>query len=95
MKSFNIYYLLRVARNMKVKELAEKLYVTPSYINLIEKGEKTVNPRLRHYYAEALDIDEEVIKCLEEKSESKKCSYESLLLYLLTCIVKDENIKEE
>lgn len=31
-KEFNVYYLLRIAINMSIKELADQLQVTTSYI---------------------------------------------------------------
>ena len=34
----NIFRLLRIARDRKVKDLADELLVTPAYINAIEKG---------------------------------------------------------
>ena len=36
----NIFRLLRIAREKKVKDIAEDLLVTPAYINAIEKGKR-------------------------------------------------------
>ena len=42
----NIFRLLRIARDKKVKDLAEDLLVTPAYINAIEKGKIIPSDRL-------------------------------------------------
>lgn len=39
-KNLNTFRLVRIARDIKVKELASKLMVTPAYIFAIEKGTK-------------------------------------------------------
>ncbi len=44
--NLNIFRLLRIARDKKVKELADDLLVTPAYINAIEKGNRKPSERL-------------------------------------------------
>ena len=80
----NIFYLLRIARNKKVKELAEDLRVTSAYINAIEKGKRTPSIRLIKDYAEVLDIDERIIHSFIDKNER----FENMLLSLLKVICK-------
>ena len=58
----NIFRLLRIARDRKVKDLADELLVTPAYINAIEKGDRQPSERLVRDYARALDVDEQVIR---------------------------------
>lgn len=83
--NLNVYRLLRIARDMKVKELAEKLLVTPSYINSIEKGERTPSKRLIRDYSIALNVDEKIITNF---SKNKNSTFEKLLLKLLKDICK-------
>lgn len=84
--NLNIYRLLRIARDKKVKELADDLLVTPAYINAIEKGDRTPSDRLIRDYARALNIDEQIIKNFSTESATNT-SFEKLLLSLLQAIV--------
>ena len=84
-KNLNIYRLLRIARDIKVKDLANDLLVTPAYINAIEKGDKTPSERLSRDYAEALNVDVQLIKTFSENT-STDMSFEHLLLHLLESI---------
>lgn len=86
-KNLNIYRLLRIARDKKVKELAEELLVTPSYINAIEKGERKPSDRIIREYARVLDVDEEIIKNFSENNNTK---FEEVLLSLLKKICDSE-----
>jgi transcriptional regulator with XRE-family HTH domain len=83
--STNIFRLLRIARDVKVKELADKLRVTPAYINAIESGTRIPSSRLIKDYSEALDVDEEVILKLGFEANKNK-PFEKLLLTLLRFI---------
>ncbi len=90
----NIFRLLRIARDKKVKELAEDLLVTPAYINAIEKGDRKPSERLIRDYAEALNVDEQIIKTFSENPTSN-ISFEHLLLSLLQAICSlDESRKK-
>ncbi len=88
-KNLNVYYLLRIARNLSIKELADKLQVTTSYISAIEKGKRTPSKRLLRDYAKVLDVDEQVLKTFETTKEPN--AFEKSLLKLLEIIC---NIKE-
>ena len=89
----NIFRLLRIARDKKVKELADSLLVTPEYINAIEKGERKPSERLLRDYAEVLNVNIEIIKKFSKES-SQNSSFEQLLLSLLQTICSmDENKK--
>lgn len=92
--NLNIFRLLRIARDKKVKELAEDLLVTPAYINAIEKGDRKPSERLIRDYAEVLKVDEEIIKTFSENSTSNT-SFERFLLSLLQTICSlDESRKK-
>ena len=81
MNELNVFRLLRIARDIKVKDLAEELMVTPAYINAIEKGDKVPSPRLIRQYAIALNVDEEVIYNFSQKY--KDCTFEKTMLKML------------
>lgn len=82
--SYNIYRLLRIARDMKVKDLAEIMRVTPAYINAIEKGERVPSERLIREYARALNVDEQLLKNFT--TEYVDNSFERTMLKLLKII---------
>ena len=81
-KDNNIFYLLRIARNKTVKELAQVLRVTPAYINAIENGTRIPSTRLIKDYAEVLEVDEKIILEFSEK-DCKNTKFEEIMLLLL------------
>jgi transcriptional regulator with XRE-family HTH domain len=83
--STNIFRLLRVARDVKVKDLADKLRVTPSYVNAIESGVRTPSTRLIRDYAEALNVDENIILNFSKEANANE-NFEKVLLSLLKSI---------
>ncbi|MGI6012512.1 MAG: helix-turn-helix transcriptional regulator [Ruminococcus sp.] len=92
--NLNVFRLLRIARDKKVKELAEELLVTPSYINAIEKGDRKPSERLIRDYAEALHVDVEVIKTFSEKT-GDNTKFEQRLLSLLQIICSLDDTKNK
>ena len=80
----NIFRLLRIARDKKVKDLAEDLLVTPAYINAIEKGKRIPSDRLIRDYAE------KIIKKFSGIEKENTC-FEKFLLELLKMICKEDN----
>lgn len=86
-ENINVFRLLRIARNRRIKDLSKELRVTPAYINAIENGSKIPSTRLIKNYAEALNVDENIIlDFMDEASENRK--FEEFLLLLLQRIVK-------
>lgn len=86
-EDLNIFRLLRIARNMKVKEIAEKLSITPAYVHAIENGKKFPSKRLLRDYAEVLGVKEETILTFKPEKQ-KNPKFENALLYLLQIICK-------
>lgn len=81
----NIFRLIRIAKNIKVKDLAEELAVSTAYINAIENGDRFPSKRLLRDYAVALGVDEEVILTFQpEKYKNKR--FENVLLSILQMI---------
>jgi transcriptional regulator with XRE-family HTH domain len=83
----NIFRLLRIARDIKVKELANKLRVTPEYINAIERGKKIPSCRLIKDYSDVLNVDESIIIQFNKESENNS-PFEKKMLSLLKLIVE-------
>lgn len=86
----NIFRLLRIARDKKVKDLAQELSVTPAYINAIENGERFPSERLLRDYAEALGVSEETILNFKPGDHPKR-KFENVLLSLLQMICDADN----
>lgn len=92
--NLNIFRLLRIARDKKVKELANDLLVTPAYINAIEKGERKPSERLVRDYARVLNVDPQVIKTFLE-TPNYNTNFEHFLLSLLQTICTLDDSRTE
>lgn len=89
-EELNIFRLLRIARNLKVKDLAQELSISSAYINAIENGERFPSARLLRDYAIALDVSEEVLTTFKpEKQKNRR--FENVLLSLLQMICKTDS----
>lgn len=88
-KNLNIFRMLRIARDVSSREIAEKLRVTPAYISLIESGKKKPSTRLIKDYAEVLGVSEDIILNFKPENNNENLSFEKTLLKLLYLIVKN------
>ena len=86
----NIFRLLRIARDIKVKDLAQELSVTPAYINAIENGERFPSDRLLKDYAQALGVEKDTILNFKLEDQKNK-KFENVLLSLLQMICNTGN----
>lgn len=86
---YNIYKLMRIARNKSAKKLSEDIGVSPAYIHAIESGERQLSDKIKKSYLEALNIDEEILDTFSKQSK-KYNSYERLLMNLLKLIIKSD-----
>ena len=79
----NIYRLLRIAKYLKTKEVADELRVATAYVSAIEKGKRTPSVRLRRNYAKLFQIDEDYIASFVPEKD-----FEHTMLKLLEVICK-------
>lgn len=86
----NIYRLLRIAKDLKAKEVANELRVATAYVSAIEKGERTPSVRLRRNYAKLFQIDEDYIVSFTPEKD-----FEHTMLKLLEFICKAEEETSE
>lgn len=85
----NVYRLLRIARDLKVKDIAEKLKVTPAYICAIESGKREPSIDKLKAYADVLGVDADTL--LEfRQSEKYPDRFEDFLLVILNAIVESD-----
>ena len=86
----NIYRLLRIARDLKVKDVAEKLNVSPAYICAIEAGKREPSINMLSDYAHVLGIDANTL--LELRNTKKPPDkFEEFLFYILKKIIEFDN----
>lgn len=86
----NIYRLLRIAKDLKAKEVANELRVATAYVSAIEKGERTPSVRLRRNYAKLFQIDEDYIVSF---TPEKDFEHTMLKLLEIICNAEDESTK--
>lgn len=79
----DIFRLLRIAKDLKIRELAEKMGISPSYISEVESGKKKPSLEMIEKYSTALDIPKSVIFYFVEQNVTKKYHYQELLLQIL------------
>lgn len=91
-ETLNVFRLLRIARNKKVKDIAKELSITPAYVHAIENGEKYPSDRLLRDYAAALGVNVEIIENFK-KGEKKDTRFENTLLRLLHIICEFDSKK--
>lgn len=84
-EELNVFRLLRIARNLKVKDLAQELSVSSAYINAIENGERFPSDRLLRDYAIVLGVSEDVFLTFKPEEQKNK-RFENILLSLLQMI---------
>ena len=81
----NVYRLLRIARDLSVKEIADALQVTPAYIHAIEAGKREPSIKLIPQYAKVLGVDENTLFHFREP-ENQPGKFENFLLSILQMI---------
>lgn len=86
----NVYRLLRIARDLKVKDIAEEVGVTPAYISAIETGKREPALDKIPAYAKALQVDENTLFYFRETS-NKSTKFETFLLEILQKIITLDN----
>lgn len=82
----NVYRLLRIARDLRVKDVAEALDVTPAYISAIEAGKREPSTKLISEYARVLGVDANTLLYFRDPDHHPQ-KFESFLLTLLQKIV--------
>lgn len=86
----NVYRLLRIARDLKIKDVAEAVGVTPAYISAIEAGKREPALDKIPAYAKALQVDENTLFYFRDTC-SRPGKFESFLLAILKKITDLDN----
>lgn len=86
-KSLNTFRLLRIARNMTIQELTEKLSISRAYAHTIENGERLPSKRLLRDYARLYGVAPELLTDFKPENQPEP-KYENAMLYLLKELLK-------
>ena len=89
----NVFRLLRIARNIRIKEVADELSITPAYVHAIESGKNFPSGRLLRDYAKVLGVSEETILNFKPEENKKDLVFENTLLRLLQIICNNMDSK--
>lgn len=81
--------LLRVSQDLTIKELSEKMTISPSYISEIEKGVKKPSLDILDKYSDVIGIDKSTILFFEEEGDKNNYGYQKLLLSILKKITNN------
>ena len=81
--SENVYRLLRLANNKSVRELAQEMGVSASYISEVEIGKRTPSNDMREKYSRALKVRQSTILYFEEEGETHNLNFQQMLLMIL------------
>ena len=83
----NVYRLLRIARDLRVKDVADAMGVTPAYISAIEAGKREPSIKLIPAYAKALQVDENTLFYFRDP-KNKPGKFEYFLTAVLNRIIQ-------
>lgn len=86
----SVLKLLRIANDMTVKELAEKMEVSSTYITEVEANNKNPSLNTLAKYSNALGVSRSSILYFDEEGSKNGYNYQELLLKILQKIIKKE-----
>lgn len=86
--------LLRVAYELSISEMAEKLGITQSYLSKIEAGINVPSDAILKKYQSIFKIKVSTLKFFGEKKNNEEVNTQELFLMLLRtiCGLKDERV---
>lgn len=84
----NVLKLLRIAKEMSIKDLATQMSVSSTYISEVEANNKKPSLDMLTKYSEALDVSKSTIMYFDEEGEKSGYNYQQLLLAILKEITK-------
>ena len=85
-----VLQLLRIANNLSIKELAEKINTSSAYISEIEANKKKPSLELLSKYSEALGVSTSTILYFDEEGSQFGYKYKKLLFQILKKLTGDE-----
>lgn len=83
----NVLKLLRIAREMSIKDLATQMNVSSTYISEVESNNKKPSLEMLSKYSEALKVSKSTILYFDEEGEKNGYNYQRLLYTILQKII--------
>lgn len=90
-KDLNVFRLLRIAHNKRIKNVAEELSITPAYIHAIESGKNYPSGRLLRDYAKVMGVSEDIISNFKPEENTEELAFEKNLMRLLQIICNNND----
>gem|GEM_PF-1475392 len=79
----SVFELLRICGGLTIKNVAEALNVTPSYVRQIETGERKPSRRIIEGFSMVFNVKPSQLLYLSEEMTEKKYNYQESLLFVL------------
>lgn len=86
--------LLRIANDLTIKEMANKMSVSSAYISAIERGKRKPSDNIIDKYSEVLNVSKTTISFFDEENKNHNHAFQTLLFKILQKIVNEEEIHE-
>lgn len=87
-----ILRVLRIAYDLSITDLSEKIRISKSYITEVEKGKKNPSYKILEKYQEGLNIPKDAFDYMLKKNSKRSISYQKMLLNMLKDVVSLEEI---
>lgn len=87
----NILKSLRIIRELTVKELADRLELSSSYICDVEANRKKLSLDMLERYSSALGVNRSTLLLFDEQGKEINYNHQKLLLIILQSLEKSEN----
>ena len=84
----NVLKLLRIAKEMSIKDLATQMSVSSTYISEVESNNKKPSLDMLTKYSETLGVNKSTIMYFDEEGEKMGYNYQLLLLEILKKITE-------
>ena len=84
----NVLRQLRMARELSVKNLAERMGVSSTYISEVESNNKNPSLDMLNKYSDALEVKLSTIMAFNEEGEQIDYDFKKMLLLILQEIVE-------
>lgn len=75
--------LVRIARDMSTKDLAQKMGVSPTYVSEVETNKKSPSLEMLSKFSSALGVSRSAILFFDEEGEKQGYNYQKLLIEIL------------
>ena len=86
----NVLKSLRIIRDLSVKELAERMGLSSTYICDVESNRKRTSLDMLERYSDALDVSRSMLLYFDEEGKKNHYNHKKMLLTILELLVAKE-----